>query len=51
MSGYDRGFRSLDEEVEGRELPIEGAFPAWLSGQYVRNGPGAFEVGGEHMAH
>ena len=51
MPEFDLGFRSLDEEIEGRDLPIEGAFPAWLSGRYVRNGPGAFEVGGERVAH
>ncbi|PSP89153.1 hypothetical protein BRC90_05825 [Halobacteriales archaeon QS_4_69_34] len=51
VSGYDLGFRSVREEISGRELSVEGRFPDWLSGQYVRNGPGAFEAGGERVAH
>lgn len=51
MPGYDLGFRSLDEEVEGYNLPVEGRFPEWLSGRYVRNGPGLFETNGERVGH
>lgn len=51
MPNYTIGFRSLDEEIEGRDLPVEGRFPEWLSGQYVRNGPGAFEIGDDRVTH
>ncbi len=45
------GFRTLDEEVTDRSLPVEGGLPDWLSGTLLRNGPGAFEVGGERVGH
>jgi beta,beta-carotene 9',10'-dioxygenase len=51
VPGYDLGFRSLSEEVEGYDLPVEGRFPEWLSGRYVRNGPGLFEINGERLGH
>lgn len=45
------GFRSLDEEVTDRRLPVEGTIPDWLEGSLVRNGPGKFEAGGTRLAH
>lgn len=48
---YALGFRSLDEEVQDRKLPVEGEIPEWLSGSLVRNGPGKFEAGGDRFAH
>lgn len=50
MPGYDLGFRSLSEEIKSRDRPVERRFPQWLSGQYIRNGPGLFESDGEHAA-
>ncbi len=49
--GYRAGFRTQREEVRDRELPVEGSFPGWLRGDYVANGPGQFEVGGESLGH
>ncbi|MDZ4763581.1 MAG: carotenoid oxygenase family protein [Chloroflexota bacterium] len=32
-------------------LPVEGAFPTWLSGTLIRNGPGQFDVGATSYRH
>jgi len=45
------GFRSLDEEITDRSLPVEGSVPSWLSGTLLRNGPAKFEVGGQRSNH
>ena len=44
------GFRSLETERD-EELSVEGEIPAWLSGRLIRNGPGAFDVGGKRLRH
>ncbi|PVH38050.1 hypothetical protein PAHAL_5G161800 [Panicum hallii] len=38
------------ERWEG-ELPVEGRLPDWLSGTYLRNGPGLWNVGGGGAFH
>jgi len=51
MSGDGRlGFHSLDEETSAT-LCVEGSLPDWLSGTLLRNGPGAFEMGGTGVDH
>jgi carotenoid cleavage dioxygenase-like enzyme len=50
-ANFTPGFRSLDEEVTDRTLPVEGSFPPWLSGQLIRNGPAKFEGGGQRLTH
>jgi len=49
--GLELGFSTLDSEVTERSLPVEGSLPEWLSGAFVRNGPAAFEVDGDRVAH
>ncbi len=49
--GYRAGFRTQREEVTDERLPVEGAIPEWLRGDYLANGPGQFEVGGDDLAH
>ncbi|RBI62137.1 beta-carotene 15,15'-monooxygenase [halophilic archaeon] len=44
------GFHSITDEV-ARELSVDGTVPDWLSGSLVRNGPGAFELGGRSVDH
>jgi carotenoid cleavage dioxygenase-like enzyme len=44
------GFRTRCEEVTAN-LTVEGQFPGWLDGTLLRNGPGAFEVGGRPLCH
>jgi carotenoid cleavage dioxygenase-like enzyme len=52
MTGSSRpGFETQREELSGRRLPVDGTIPAWLSGQYVQNGPGQFEIGGTTLDH
>lgn len=52
MTGGSRpGFETQREEVSGRRLPVDGTIPSWLSGRYVQNGPGQFEIGGETLNH
>jgi carotenoid cleavage dioxygenase-like enzyme len=34
-----------------RDVPVTGTFPAWLEGNYIRNGPGMFQVDGKRMNH
>jgi len=48
---YRAGFRTQPEELADTRLPVEGSFPDWLRGQFVGNGPGQFEVGGESLVH
>ena len=48
---HRRGFETQREEVTGRSLPVEGDLPAWLTGRYVGNGPGQFEVGDRTLGH
>ncbi|QLH79892.1 carotenoid oxygenase family protein [Halosimplex rubrum] len=50
-AGFELGFATLDDEVADRSLAVEGSLPDWLDGALVRNGPAAFEVGGERVAH
>ncbi|PSQ17058.1 beta-carotene 15,15'-monooxygenase, partial [Halobacteriales archaeon QS_8_69_73] len=44
------GFHSLTEERTA-SLAVEGSLPGWLDGGLVRNGPGAFSVGGDTVDH
>lgn len=44
------GFHSLTDE-RAAHLPVEGSLPNWLTGSLVRNGPGAFDLGGASVDH
>lgn len=48
---HRRGFETQREELAGERLPVEGDLPAWLTGRYVQNGPGQFEVGDRTLGH
>jgi carotenoid cleavage dioxygenase-like enzyme len=45
------GFQTQSEEVHDVELDVDGAFPTWLDGTYIGNGPGQFEVGDTELRH
>lgn len=49
--GYLAGFASLEHEATLDSLPVEGSIPAWLDGALIRNGPAAFEFGGQTLRH
>jgi carotenoid cleavage dioxygenase-like enzyme len=52
MSGIDSpGLHTLTDERHDVSLPVEGDVPGWLSGTYLLNGPGRFEIGGEEVNH
>ena len=56
MTGSDRvsyagGFADLDDEVGPLALPLQGEFPAWLSGALLRTGPAKFNVGSTTVNH
>ncbi|MGI8460557.1 MAG: carotenoid oxygenase family protein [Solirubrobacterales bacterium] len=46
-----KGFESLYDEVRVDSLPIDGEFPAWLTGSLLRTGPARWEVGERTMNH
>jgi beta,beta-carotene 9',10'-dioxygenase len=45
------GFRSLENEIRVKELPLEGKLPNWLQGSLIRTGPAKWEVGEQAMRH
>lgn len=48
---YRAGFRTQREEIDNEPLPVDGAFPDWLSGDLIGNGPGQFEAGDTELRH
>ena len=45
------GLRTQREEIDDTRLPVSGAFPDWLSGDLIGNGPGQFEAGDTELRH
>ncbi|MEF8801555.1 MAG: carotenoid oxygenase family protein [Halolamina sp.] len=45
------GFQTQREELHEVELDVEGTFPEWLTGTFLSNGPGQFEVGRTPLTH
>ncbi|HWX73929.1 MAG TPA: carotenoid oxygenase family protein, partial [Solirubrobacteraceae bacterium] len=45
------GLATLEQELSGAELELDGTLPAWLSGSLLRTGPAKFEVGEQRMRH
>lgn len=37
--------RSVEETPEPITTEVQGTIPAWISGNFLRNGPGKFEFG------
>jgi beta,beta-carotene 9',10'-dioxygenase len=48
---YALGFATLNREVFGLPLSVQGELPAWLSGSLIRTGPAGFEVGERRYEH
>lgn len=46
-----RGGFETQREEQTATLSVTGTLPAWLSGTYLLNGPGQFEVGGDRLDH
>jgi carotenoid cleavage dioxygenase-like enzyme len=49
--GPQLGFQTLDRELPPVRLPVEGVFPAWLTGALLRTGPAKFEAGARGYSH
>jgi len=47
----DVGFGVTGKELVIEDLPVHGKIPEWLSGSFIRNGPGTFRIGEEHYRH
>ncbi len=45
------GLQTQREELHEVELDVQGTFPEWLSGTFLSNGPGQFEVGDTPLTH
>lgn len=43
--------RTLDNEVQNRQLTVEGEIPEWLEGSLLRTGPTKFEAGDRDLSH
>ncbi|KAJ8397211.1 hypothetical protein AAFF_G00440450 [Aldrovandia affinis] len=43
--------RSVDETPESIGTSVRGHIPAWISGNFLRNGPGKFEFGNKSYNH
>lgn len=50
-SAYALGFTTLEQEVDGLPLKVEGVLPEWLTGRLLRTGPAKFEVGPRSYTH
>lgn len=48
---FEKGFETLEAEVDLDALPVEGTIPDWLTGTLLRNGPAKFEVGERRLQH
>jgi beta,beta-carotene 9',10'-dioxygenase len=51
VAGAQRGFDSLDREVQLDRLELRGELPRWLRGSLIRTGPAKWDVGGRTMSH
>jgi beta,beta-carotene 9',10'-dioxygenase len=48
---FSLGFGKTEAELDLPSLPVRGLLPDWLHGTLLRNGPGTFEIGGQHYRH
>ena len=48
---WSGGFRSLEQEHDGRVEDVEGSVPAWLRGTLFRNGSGRNDLAGQWFPH
>jgi beta,beta-carotene 9',10'-dioxygenase len=48
---FSLGFGRTETELDLSSLPVRGRLPVWLHGTLLRNGPGTFEIGGQHYRH
>ncbi|KAM6959228.1 LOW QUALITY PROTEIN: beta-carotene oxygenase 2b [Aplochiton taeniatus] len=47
----DKLVRSVDDNPETISTKITGTIPEWINGNFLRNGPGKFEIGNQKFNH
>jgi beta,beta-carotene 9',10'-dioxygenase len=50
-SFFKLGIEQNQREFSMRDVPVEGVVPDWLSGSYIRNGPGMFSLEKKRLSH
>jgi carotenoid cleavage dioxygenase-like enzyme len=50
-SFFDTGVATNQKIYSMDNLPVQGKIPEWLSGSYIRNGPGMFQMKNRRMNH
>lgn len=48
---FDLGIAKNQEEYVLNDVPVAGRIPDWITGSYIRNGPGMFRVGQKLVNH
>ena len=48
---FEKGIATNQREYSLAEVPVKGKFPDWLTGHYVRNGPGMYNLPNRRMNH
>jgi len=48
---FASGFESQEKELNIDKLPVEGSFPAWLTGSLIRTGPALYEIEKDSYNH
>jgi beta,beta-carotene 9',10'-dioxygenase len=48
---FDQGVNTNQNEYSLENVPVKGKFPEWLTGHYIRNGPGMYNLPNRRMNH
>ena len=51
LATYSIGLETLNQEITGANLTLQGVLPNWLTGVLLRTGPAKFEVGEQSYRH
>ncbi len=50
-SFFQFGIHTNQREYAMKNIPVQGKIPEWLEGNYIRNGPGMFQINGKPVNH
>lgn len=48
---FEQGVNTNQREYSLENVPVKGQFPEWLTGNYIRNGPGMYNLPNKRMNH
>lgn len=48
---FPLGIAKNQREYGSNDIPVQGKIPAWLSGHYIRNGPGMYQLKNRRLNH